>query len=147
VDDFRCRDADGFAAQSGIGDVAGVAAQEVVGDPAPQPVELDALADQVAARQNLVAGQRQHFRRDHLQLQRRRQPVGRTTGAEAEEHLPGHEHFAGGAALLTVEVGEACGDFLSAPAAPPSPALGSSVHSSHSRWTAALTVGSAINGP
>jgi hypothetical protein len=93
-------------------------AQEVIGHPTADAVELDALADDGAARQRLVPVQRQHLRRQHLQLQRHQQTVLGPAGAEAEEHLAGDEHFARGTALQAVEVGEAVGIGLVRPVEP-----------------------------
>ena len=50
VHDLGRRDAHDLAGNAGIGDVARMPAQEVVGDPPADRVELDALADDVAAR-------------------------------------------------------------------------------------------------
>jgi hypothetical protein len=51
-------------------DVARVGAVEVVGDPAADPVELDAEDDLVAVGQGLALAERQVLGREHLQLQR-----------------------------------------------------------------------------
>ena len=67
---------------------------------------------------SLVPIERQHLRRQHLQLQRYRQPVLRPARAEAEEHLAGDEHLARGAALQPVEVREALGVGLVGPVEP-----------------------------
>ena len=64
-----------FTSQSRIGDVTGVAAQEVVGHASADAVELDALADAMAILQQLVVIERQHLCRQHLQLQRDCQAV------------------------------------------------------------------------
>ena len=54
-----------------------------VGDPAPDPVKLDAEDDLVAAEQGLAFAERQVLGREHLQLQWNGEPVLRTAGAEA----------------------------------------------------------------
>ncbi len=118
VHDLECRDAYDLAGKPWIGHVARVPAQEVVGDTPTDRIELDALPDHVAARQDLVAVERQHLRRDHLQLQRYRQAVLRTARPEAEEHLAGNEHLACGAALQPVEVREALSVGLVGPVEP-----------------------------
>ena len=109
VHDLGGRDAHDLAGKPGIGHVARVPAQEVVGDAPADRVELDALPDDVAAGRDLVAIERQHLRREHLQLQRHREAVLRPARPEPEEHLAGDEHLARGAALQAVEVGEALG--------------------------------------
>ena len=67
---------------------------------------------------DLIAVERQHLRRDHLQLQRHRQAVLRPARPEAEEHLAGDEHLARGAPLQPVEVREAFGVGLVGPVEP-----------------------------
>jgi hypothetical protein len=79
----------------------------------------------------LVAVERQHLRRQHLQLQRHGEPVLRPARPEAEEHLAGNEHLARGAALQAVEVGEPLGVGLVGPVEP-------------ERCTCALSAASAI---
>jgi hypothetical protein len=50
--------------------------------------------------------ERQHLRRQHLQLQRNWEPVLWSPRSETEEYLPGDEHLARGAALQAVEIGK-----------------------------------------
>jgi hypothetical protein len=64
-----------FPRQPRIGQIARVAAQEVIGDAAADAVELDALPDQPRAGQGAVHVLGQHFRGQHLQLQRHRQTI------------------------------------------------------------------------
>ncbi len=58
-----------------IGHVARMAAQEVVGHAAADPVELDALPDRARTGQDAGHVLRQHLRGQHLQLHRHGQPV------------------------------------------------------------------------
>ena len=67
---------------------------------------------------DLVPVERQHLRREHLQLQRHRQAVLRPPRPEPEEHLAGNEHLARGAPLQPVEVREAFGVGLVGPVEP-----------------------------
>ncbi len=109
VHDLGGRHADDLAGKSGVGHVARMPAQEMVGDAPPDRVELDPLPDDIAARRHLVAIERQHLRGQHLQLQRHRQAILRPPRSEPKEHLARDEHFARGAALQAVEVGETLG--------------------------------------
>ena len=106
VHDLGGRHPHDVARKPGIGHVAGMPAQEVVGHAPSDRIELDALADYVAAGHDLVAIERQHLRGEHLQLQRHREPVLRAAWAEAKEHLARDEHLAGGAALQAIKVRE-----------------------------------------
>ena len=56
VHDLERRDANDLAGKPGIGDVARVPAQEVIGDAPADRIELDALPDHVAARQQSHSG-------------------------------------------------------------------------------------------
>src|SRR5690606_29862140 len=94
VDDLRSRYPHRLAGEARVGHVARMAAQKVVGHAPADAVELDALADDIAAGKLLVAAERQHLGRDHLQLQRHRETILRTAWAEAKEHLTGDEHLA-----------------------------------------------------
>ena len=67
---------------------------------------------------SLIPVERQHLRREHLQLQRHRQAVLRPARPEAEEHLAGDEHLARGTPLQPVEVREALGVGLVGPIEP-----------------------------
>ena len=118
VHDLGGRDPHDLAGKPGIGHVARVPAQEVVGDAPPDRIELDPLPDDVAAGHDLVPIQRQHLRGQHLQLQRDREPVLRPARPEPEEHLAGDEHLARGAPLQAIEVGEAFGVGLVGPVEP-----------------------------
>ena len=118
VHDLEGRDADDLAGKARIGHVARVPAQEVVGDAPADRIELDPLPDHVAAGHGLVPVERQHLRRQHLQLQRDREPILRPARPEPEEHLAGDEHLARGAALQAVEVREAFGVGLVGPVEP-----------------------------
>ena len=106
MDHFRGGNADDLARQPRIGAVAWMAAQEVIGDAAADPVEFDALTDDVAVRCRPGLFQRQHLGRQHLQLQGHAQPIARAAHPDPEEHLACHEHLTGGAALEPVEIGE-----------------------------------------
>ena len=118
VDDLGRRNAHRLARQAGIRHITRMPAEKVIGDPAADAVKLDPLADDGAARHRLVAAQRQHLCRQHLQLQRDHQAVLRPARPEAEEHLAGDEHLAGGTPLQAVEVGEAVGVGLVGPLQP-----------------------------
>ena len=105
-------------AHTALADIARVGAVEVVGDPAPDPVELDAEDDLVAVRQGLALRERQVLGGQHLQLQRHREPVLRASRPEPEEALAGLEHGARGHGLEAVEVGQAIGIGLVGPGEP-----------------------------
>ena len=93
-------------------------AVEVVGDPPPDPVELDAKNDLVAVRQGLALAERQVLGGQHLQLQRHGEPIVGSARAEAEEALAGFEHGARRHGLEAVEVGQAIGIGLVGPGEP-----------------------------
>ena len=99
-------------------------AVEVVGDPAPDPVELDAEDDLVAVGQRLALAERQVLGGQHLQLQRHREPVVRPARPEPEEALAGLEHGARRHGLEAVEVGQAIGIGLVGPGEPEALDLG-----------------------
>ena len=99
-------------------DVARVGAVEVVGDPAPDAVELDAEDDLVAVGQGLALAERQVLGGEHLQLQRHREPVVRSPGPEPKEALAGLEHRSRRHGLEAVEVGQAIGIGLVGPGEP-----------------------------
>jgi hypothetical protein len=82
---------------------------EVVGDPAPDAVELDAEDDLVAVRQGLALGKRQVLGGQHLQLQGHRKPVLQASRPETEEALAGLEHGARCHGLESIEVGQPIG--------------------------------------
>ena len=90
----------------------------MVGDPAADPVELDAEDDLVAVRQRLALGKRQMLGGKHLQLERDREPVVRSARTEAEEALARLEHRACRHRLQAVEVGQAIGIGLVGPGEP-----------------------------
>ena len=116
--DLEGRDADDFAGKTRVGHVAGVPAQEVVGDAPADRIELDPLPDHIAAGHGLVAVERQHLGRQHLQLQRDAETILRPPRPEPEEHLAGDEHLACRTALQAVEVREAFGIGLVGPIEP-----------------------------
>jgi len=117
--DHVCRgNTDGFACKAGIGHVARVAAQEVIGDAAADTVELDALPDQPAAGQGAVHVERQHLGRQHLQLQWHGEAVFRPARSDAEEHLAREEHFARRPALQPVEIRQPLGVSIIGPGEP-----------------------------
>ena len=118
VYDLGCWDPDDFASKAGVGHVARVPPQEVVGRAAPDRIEFDPLPDRVAAGRDLVPAQRQHLRRQHLQLQRDAETILRPTWAEPEEHLARNEHLARSAPLQSVEICEAFGVGLVCPVEP-----------------------------
>ena len=93
-------------------------AVEVVGDPAPDPVELDAEDDLVAVGQRLALGKRQVLGGQHLQLERHREPIVRAARAEPEEALARLEHGTRRHGLEAVEVGQAIGIGLVGPGEP-----------------------------
>ena len=105
-------------AHTTLADIARMGAMEVVGDPAPDPVELDAKNDLVAVRQRLALAERQVLGGQHLQLQRHREPIVGSARPEPEEALAGLEHGARSHGLETVEVGEAIGIGLVGPGEP-----------------------------
>jgi len=70
VQDFAGRDAGALHAVPVHGRFARMAAQEVIGDPPADRVELDPRANDVAVRQALVVRQRQHLGFEKLKLQR-----------------------------------------------------------------------------
>ena len=116
--DLEGRDADDLAGKAWVGHVAGVPAQEVIGDAPADRIELDPLPDQVAAGRGLVPIERQHLGRQHLQLQRNAETILRPPRPEPEEHLAGNEHLARRTALQPVEVREAFGVSLVGPIEP-----------------------------
>ena len=81
-----------------LGHVTRMAALEVVGDPPADPVELDAADDPAPCGSGSIV-QRQHFRGEHLQLQRHRQSVVGAPRAEAQEELARQKHRARGHGL------------------------------------------------
>jgi hypothetical protein len=91
---------------------------EVVGDPAPDAVELDTEDDLVAVGQGLAFVERQVLGGEHLQLQRHDEAILRTPRPEPEEALAGLEHGARGHGLKAVEVGQAVGIGLVGPGEP-----------------------------
>ena len=105
-------------ARAALADIARMGAMEVVGDPPPDPVELDAEDDLVAVGQRLAFAERQVLGGEHLQLQRHREPVVRSARPEPEEALAGLEHGARGHGLEAVEVGQAIGIGLVGPGEP-----------------------------
>ena len=107
-----------LAREARLGAVARVAAQEVIGDAPPDPVELDALTDRIAIGRGAALFQRQHFRGQHLQLQRHAQPVARAPRPDPEEHLARDEDLARRAALQPVEIGQPLGIGLVGPGKP-----------------------------
>lgn len=118
MNDVACRNPDGFTRQPRIGHVTRVAAQEMIGHAPTDGVKLDPLTDQPGTRQLAVHCQRQHFRGQHLQLQRNGQPIFLAPGADAQEHLACQKHFAGGPALQPVEIGQAFSVGLVGPGQP-----------------------------
>jgi hypothetical protein len=118
VHDLRGRNAHDVAGKAGVGHIAGVPAQEVVGHAAPDRIELDPLPDDVAAGHDLVSVQRQHLRRKHLQLEWDREPILRPARPEPKEHLARDEHLARGAPLQPIEVREGLGVGLVGPVEP-----------------------------
>jgi hypothetical protein len=117
-------------ARAALADVARMGAMEVVGDPAPDPVELDTEDDLVAVGQGLALGKRQVLGGEHLQLQRDGEPVVRPARAEPKEALAGLEHRARGHGLQAVEIGQAIGVGLVGPGKPEALDLSLSVPSS-----------------
>jgi hypothetical protein len=101
-----------------LADIAWVGAMEVVCNPAPDPVELDAKDDLVAVRQRLALAERQVLGREHLQLEGHREPIVRAARPEPQEALAGLEHGPRRHGLETVEVGEAIGISLVGPGEP-----------------------------
>jgi hypothetical protein len=99
-------------------DIARMSAVEVVRDPPPDPVELDAEDDLMPVGQRLALPEREMLGGEHLQLQRHREPVVRATRSEAEEAFPRLEHRPCGHGLETVEVGQAVGIGLVGPGEP-----------------------------
>jgi hypothetical protein len=93
-------------------------AVEVVGDPAPDPVELDAKNDLVAVGQGLAFAERQVLGGEHLHLDRHRETVIWSTGPEPEEALAGLEHGPRRHRLQAIEVGQAIGIGLVGPGEP-----------------------------
>lgn len=98
--------------------VARMRAGQVVGHAPPEPVELDAGADDVARGQVPVQSGRQVLGLEHLQLQTHRQTVLGTAPAQAHQRLAAFQHRAAGERLQAVEVGESCGVGLLHPVPP-----------------------------
>jgi hypothetical protein len=98
--------------------IAWVDAVEVVGDPPPDPVELDAEDDLVPIRQGLAFAERQVLGGEHLQLQRHRELILGSARAKSKEAFAGLEHRACGHRLQAVEVGQAIGVGLVSPGEP-----------------------------
>ena len=111
-------------ARAALADIARVGAVEVVGDPAADPVELDAEDDLVAVGQGLAFAERQVLGGQHLQLQRHREPIVRPARPEPEEALAGLEHGPRRHGLEAVEVGQAIGIGLVGPGEPEALDLG-----------------------
>lgn len=118
MDHICGRDADRFTREAGIGHVARMAAQEVIGDAATDGIELDALPDQPGTGQGAAHVEGQHFGGQHLQLQRHRQTVFRPARPDANEDLARQEYLARRPALQPVEVGQPLGVGIVSPGQP-----------------------------
>ena len=118
MDHVASRDADGFARKAGIGQIARVTAQEVIGDATADAVEFDALPDQPCAGQGPVHVERQHLGGQNLQLKRNGQTVLGPARSDADEDLARQEDLARSAPLQPVEIRQAFGVCIIGPGEP-----------------------------
>ena len=98
--------------------IAGMGAGQVVGGAPAQPVELDAGAHQVAARQCRVEGERYVLGLQELDLKRHRETVLGPAHPQAHETFAALQHGPAGERLEAVEVGDAVGVGFLAPIPP-----------------------------
>ena len=99
MDDLRGGHPDNLSREPRIGAVARMAAEEVIGHTAPDPIELDSLPDRVAVPGHARFMQRQHLRGQHLQLKWHRQPILNPPRPDPDKDLTCQKHLARGAAL------------------------------------------------
>ena len=95
-----------------------MAAQEVIGHTPSDPVKLDALPDRVAIPRHTCFMQRQHFRGQHLELQRYAKPVLHPPRTDPDKDLACDEHFPRGATLQAIEIRQPLGIRLVRPGEP-----------------------------